>query len=479
VGIASGANFVASGYFKMSRAFQENVLVIGDRDRSVEGALAQALPGAAITSVANYFEGISELSANHYTTVLAAAEPIERRPEAAVKTLRDMAGDGRIILFGQPSLEPVSRKMLGFGCDDYIIMPASAGELSQMFGQVPIRLCSETGDEESRGGPLVSSLPSRLSILAGMPLAEIVLDAMLQHPQGGPAAAVQQIHARVAPGLQLHYAKTAEELLAAPEGLISLTHAVRSGGDSIATLQLLLPRDEDENLARHFLSQLAQVIGKVAALEARHSKLQNLAITDDLTGLYNSRWFKHFLTKILQTAQVLRFPVTLLLFDIDGFKTYNDTYGHGVGDDILRETASVMKRCVRDHDLVARLGGDEFAVVFWEKEGPRTPREPRPATPQPRIPQTPEQMFKRFQRLIASPEVNILGPTGKGKLQISGGMAVYPYDAQDAAGLIEEADRQLMQVAKKSGKNCLRIVGEDVNGSGELNRSSPPRTEHS
>ena len=158
----------------------------------------------------------------------------------------------------------------------------------------------------------------------------------------------------------------------------------------------------------------------------------------------------------------MRFPVTLILFDIDGFKTYNDQFGHGVGDEILRQTASLIKRCVRDHDLVARLGGDEFAVVFWEKEGPRQPRDgtsqPVPAS---RIPQTPKQMFQRFQRLLASPDFSILGATGKGTLTISGAMAVYPYDAQDVAGLIEAADRELMFSAKASGKNCLKLVGED------------------
>ena len=98
---------------------------------------------------------------------------------------------------------------------------------------------------------------------------------------------------------------------------------------------------------------------------------QRLAITDDLTGIYNGRYFRHFLARIIEKARTLRFPVTLLLFDIDNFKSYNDRYGHGVGDEILRQTAALMRRCCRPHDLVARISGDEFAVVFWEKEGPR------------------------------------------------------------------------------------------------------------
>src|SRR5688572_16984895 len=396
----------------------EQILLVGDRQRQLQNALEQAIPSASVTAVGNYFDAIAELTANRYTAVLAAAEPIERRPEAAVQTLRQLAGDGRLILFSQPSLEPVSRKMLSFGCDDYIVTPASPGELGQMFGAPPLRLTTATPPSLDPS-PLASTPPTRASVLSGLPLAEIVLDAILHNPHGGPAAAVATINTRIAPSMQLHYVAANGEAPQTPEGLIALAHAVRTGSNSIAMLHLFVPRDEEESAARHFLAQLASVIGKVATLEDRHAKLQKLAITDDLTGLYNARWFRHFLTQIIEKAHEMRFPVTLLLFDIDGFKSYNDTFGHGMGDEILRQVASMIKKCVRDHDLVARLGGDEFAVVFWEKEGPRQPREPKPAGPNPaasRIPQTPRQMFQRFQRLLASPEFSILGATGKGQL---------------------------------------------------------------
>ena len=440
----------------------EQVLVIGDVDRGVQNALAQALPTANITAVPTYFDAIAELAGNRYTTVLASAEPIERRPEAAVQTLRQLAGDGRLVLFGQPSLEPVSRKMLNFGCDDYIVTPATPGELGQLFGAPPIKLSTTTGPSSDR--PLPASAPTKVSILSGLPLAEIVLDAILNNPHGGPAAAVKQIDARVAPAMQLHYIREDAEAPPPPEGFTSIAHGIRVNGDTVASLHLIVPRDEEETAARHFLSQLSHIIAKVATLEDRHVKLQKLAITDDLTSLYNARYFRHFLTAILQKAHAMRFPVTLLIFDIDGFKAYNDKFGHGVGDDILKQTAKLIKRCVRDHDLVARLGGDEFAVVFWEKEGPRQPRDPsKPAAavPASRIPQTPKQMFHRFQRLMQSDEFSILGTTGKGQLTISGAMAVYPYDAQSVDGLIEAADRELMFNAKVSGKNCLRLVGEE------------------
>ena len=165
----------------------EQVLLVGDSDRAVEDALHQAIPSATVTAVANYFDAIAELSANRYTAVLASAEPIERRPEAAVKTLRQLTGDARLILFGQPSLEPVSRKMLSFGCDDYIVTPTSAGELQQIFGAPPLRLATTAPPEIDSLAP---SVPTRASVLSGLPFADIVLDSILNNPTGGPTAAV-------------------------------------------------------------------------------------------------------------------------------------------------------------------------------------------------------------------------------------------------------------------------------------------------
>ena len=87
----------------------EHILIIGDPEQKLASALEQAVPNARVKLVPDYFEGIAQLTSERYTTVLAAADPIERRPEAAVQTLRQVSGDARLILFGQPSLEPVSQ----------------------------------------------------------------------------------------------------------------------------------------------------------------------------------------------------------------------------------------------------------------------------------------------------------------------------------------------------------------------------------
>jgi two-component system cell cycle response regulator len=444
----------------MVRLFHERVLLIGDAHREVHDALMLAVPSAQVTGVATLFDGIAELSGGRFTTVLAAAEPLERRPEAAVKTLRELAGDARVVLFGHPTLEILSRKMLQFGCDDYVITPASPGEFEQIFGTPPLRLTSSAPKESPTEA--VASEPSAgdASALSRLPMAELLLDAMLNHPHDAPQAAVNEINARITPLMELRLTRHADPAPQPPPGRVLVSNGLRAGNEEAGTLHLLIAEGQDEAAARHALGQLAQLLGRVAGLQDRHNRLQKLAISDELTGLYNARYFRHFLSLIIERARKMHFPVTLLLFDIDDFKKYNDQFGHTTGDEILKQAAAMMRRCTRQHDLVARIGGDEFAVVFWDKEGPRQPKEPK-AGPTSRPPQEPLQIFERFRGLISSEEFPLLGQTGKGVLTVSAGLAVFPYEATNATDLIKEADRRLMLGAKRSGKNSVFIVGTD------------------
>ncbi len=173
----------------------ERILLIGDTQRELQTVLGQALPAAQVVSVGNYFDGIAELTGGPYTAVLAAAEPIERRPESAVKTLRDLAGGGRVVLFGHPTLEPLSRKMLEFGIDDYLITPSTAAELQQVFGAPPLRL-GRKAQEPSAAASAPGEAPTRISQLLAAPLGDLLLDAMLSSPHESPAAVLNQINAK-------------------------------------------------------------------------------------------------------------------------------------------------------------------------------------------------------------------------------------------------------------------------------------------
>lgn len=416
--------------------------------------MAQAMPAVAVTHVDNYFDGIAELSSNRYGAVLANAEPIERRPDAAVRALRALAREGRVILFGHPTLEPVSRKMMEFGCDDYVIAPPKSGELQSLLSAPVMRIAPPPPPEpaEDQEAPPAAG---RSEVLESVALSDILLDAIVAHPGTAAPAAVKAINTKIRPDFELRFIHGASDPAPAP-----LSAMVRVGEETLGHLHLTCADASLEHAALRFLRTAVEAFTKVAALEDRHNRLTKLATTDQLTNVANRRFFEHFLAKLLDKARAKRIPVSLFLFDIDNFKKYNDECGHAMGDEILKETAALMKRCCRKHDLVARIGGDEFAVVFWEKEGPRQPKDGVvPAGVPGRVPQEPVQILKRFRRLIAAREFTGLGPAGRGTLTISGGLASFPWDGRNVDELVQAADKALLFGAKKSGKNSVYLVG--------------------
>ncbi len=189
-------------------------------------------------------------------------------------------------------------------------------------------------------------------------------------------------------------------------------------------------------------------------------ELETLVTQDDLTGLKNRRYLRQFLPAILKYAAQQDCQVTLLLFDLDDFKHYNDSYGHTVGDQVLVQTASLIRRCCRDHDVVARLGGDEFAVVFWDTADGKTPEEIAERRRQcQNHPRQAQFMAQRFRKEISETPFEFLGSHGQGTLTISGGLASFPVDGTTAAELFEKADQAMLE-AKRSGKNQIQIVGQ-------------------
>lgn len=99
-------------------------------------------------------------------------------------------------------------------------------------------------------------------------------------------------------------------------------------------------------------------------LESALNQLGQLAVTDELTGLFNRRQFTATLNKQIENAKKAARPFGLLLIDIDHFKKINDTYGHLAGDEILKKFSEVSKLCLRDSDFMARYGGEEFVVLL-------------------------------------------------------------------------------------------------------------------
>jgi GGDEF domain-containing protein len=218
-------------------------------------------------------------------------------------------------------------------------------------------------------------------------------------------------------------------------------------------------------------------------LERKIKELEKLATEDDLTGLKNRRYIWEFARQILEHARDESGRVTLLIFDIDNFKHYNDVYGHTVGDNILKQAAVLMRRCCRAHDVVGRIGGDEFAVIFWDDQPVRSKagkldsdlvgtkfgtypepsrviparRDRRLATVEP--PKEAIFIANRFRKEFERAELHLLGPNGEGVLTISGGLASFPRDGPTAQQLFLRADKALLE-AKRSGKNRIYLVGK-------------------
>jgi diguanylate cyclase (GGDEF)-like protein len=114
------------------------------------------------------------------------------------------------------------------------------------------------------------------------------------------------------------------------------------------------------------LSVFANHTSIAAANLSFYQEIQQLAVRDGLTGLHNYRYFRQQIDRIVQQARRYGSPLSMLMIDLDNFKTYNDSYGHLRGDMILKEIAALLLAHTRASDLVARYGGEEFAVLLPE-----------------------------------------------------------------------------------------------------------------
>lgn len=184
--------------------------------------------------------------------------------------------------------------------------------------------------------------------------------------------------------------------------------------------------------------ELLSTLAPLAANAIVNAHLYELAILDGNTRLFMVRYFKQRLKEEIKRAKRYYKPLSLIMLDLDYFKSINDHYGHPVGDQVLQELGGVIKKCSReDVDLAARYGGEEFAVLLPEtdSEGAQGVAE--------RIRTSVEEHFFT--------EHNI-------KMSISGGVATYPIDAVTYTELIDKADMALYQ-AKKGGRNkvCVNL----------------------
>ncbi len=197
------------------------------------------------------------------------------------------------------------------------------------------------------------------------------------------------------------------------------------------------------------LRQYAALLAAVLEAADAQRRWQQAARTDECSGLPNRRYLCERLDEILAEAGRRRLQVSVLVFDVDDFKSFNDAFGHEVGDTVIRVVGETFRRHCREQDVVARYGGDEFAVVFWDPHGPRV------AGSQP--PDSALRVLDRVREALAQAPIEGLG-AGGAKVTISGGLATFPWDGRTRAELLKKADEALLQ-AKRAGKNRVYTLG--------------------
>jgi diguanylate cyclase (GGDEF)-like protein len=206
---------------------------------------------------------------------------------------------------------------------------------------------------------------------------------------------------------------------------------------------LVVDYDHNEPIEESDLDMLGGLASTaVLAIENSrlHARVQRMANLDSLTDIFNHRYFQESLRQKLSAAKELDQSVSLLMIDVDNFKSFNDTYGHRQGDLGLRSVARALEASVRQWDgLAARYGGDEFIVILPKADSEMA-----------------AQAGLEIRRWVASHTEAELSEHRLPGLTISIGIATFPIHATDAITLIDAADKAYY-AAKRKGKNQMSI----------------------
>ena len=196
--------------------------------------------------------------------------------------------------------------------------------------------------------------------------------------------------------------------------------------------------EADLHLLASFANLASLMIERAWTLEKSH-KLEQLSVTDHLTGLYNRRFLRSRLEEELNRSARYGLPFTVIFIDLDFFKIYNDLCGHLAGDRALQKTADIIKSGVRDMDTVARYGGEEFCIILPGAEKSES-----------------VLVAERIRQGIEKEKFPNEGSLPFGRLTASFGIASFPQDGHTFTTLIHSADMALYR-AKAEGRNRIML----------------------
>ncbi len=432
------------------------VLVVGDASTAEDLSNRLSRP---VVAVDHYLDALGEMAHRPVHAVVGRVKPMRSSLASTVQAVRRLSPRGRLLLLVQPADEPDAMRAVRLGFDDYLVGPLRPGELA----------AAVEGDDGADAAPAdegteqIGAAEGRAAepVRASAARTEAVDDGS---KPSRDLAMVEKLLGRRS-DMRGGAVRVIQRELRSPD--------VRWSAQPVLDAAACVPVTYDDQPFGHLVSdtcgdqqltEWADWLARWLALEARITHLNHLALHDELTGVWNRRYFDRFLASVLRRAKQQRFRVTLLIFDIDDFKKYNDRYGHAAGDEILRQAARLMQSVVRKHDVVARIGGDEFGVIFWDAEQPRRAHSEHP--------QSIGRIARRFQKAICGHKFPQLADLAPGTLTISGGLASYPWDGQTAKELVRLADQMLLR-SKQQGKNVITFGPGALKVCNGLDESDP------
>jgi diguanylate cyclase (GGDEF)-like protein len=209
-------------------------------------------------------------------------------------------------------------------------------------------------------------------------------------------------------------------------------------------LGILTILSEETNALNPYQIELLKILGNQASISMAnakfHAEIEKLAITDGLTGLFNHRHFQERLSQEFKRMERFPEPMSLLIIDIDYFKKINDSYGHPVGDSVLKKVTDIIRKTIRNIDVASRYGGEEFAVILIGTDA-------RGA----------KKMAERLRKAVMN--MKFSADTKTFSVTISIGISTYPDSITGKEELIERADKALYH-AKDKGRNCCVLWSE-------------------
>jgi diguanylate cyclase (GGDEF)-like protein len=455
------------------------VLYVGRR--CLEAAREIEARGGVVRPAAHVYEGIAKLRREAVGAVLVDFEELEPDPGRAIATLRESAGSRPLFVAMTPEAWEVARARGVIEHGEAILRPFYPDELWQRITRAVLPAPSSSiAALRNRPDRLAALLEDtqRLNRLTGdfQALAEQMVEIVRARVRAGRVS----LFVRERGGSEMrvvHAVGVEEESLAAARtklgegvaGTLAQERRARlvrqAGRDGPATsrgyrrpsyvivplvhqhevLGILCVTDRldegpfsDDDVA--YLQAFADTSALVVQNAFQFLAADELATIDELTGLFNRRYFNRVLAQEVQRAQRYKHDLTLAMLDVDHFKLYNDANGHQEGDRALVRIAGVLKHSFRQTDIVVRLGGEEFAVIM-----PETSRKEGNGI----------EFVDRARRAVEAEQLDFEAGGVRRVLTISGGVATYPHQAGSPDALVRRADEALY-AAKRAGRNRIK-----------------------